>query len=163
MSKPQGVFRIVLPALGLLLSLVTGPVLAQTQQERVHHHAHTVMPFDISHTEHVFKMTEWGGVQRVVARDPEAREQIARIRQHLRHETQRFQQGDYGDPARLHGTDMPGLAELTSAGGKVQVSYAEVPGGAEIHFQTADLQLLTAVHRWFGAQLSEHGADARAE
>jgi hypothetical protein len=26
-----------------------------------------------------------------------------------------------------------------------------------------DLRLLTALHRWFGAQLSEHGADARAE
>jgi hypothetical protein len=23
--------------------------------------------------------------------------------------------------------------------------------------------LLTALHRWFGAQLSEHGADAKAE
>lgn len=26
-----------------------------------------------------------------------------------------------------------------------------------------DPALLTAIHRWFGAQLSEHGADARAE
>jgi len=25
------------------------------------------------------------------------------------------------------------------------------------------LSILTAIHRWFGAQLSEHGADAKAE
>lgn len=30
-------------------------------------------------------------------------------------------------------------------------------------FSTQDRHLLTAIHRWFGAQLSEHGADARAE
>lgn len=30
-------------------------------------------------------------------------------------------------------------------------------------FETRDLRLLTAIHRWFGAQLSEHGSDVRAE
>jgi hypothetical protein len=35
--------------------------------------------------------------------------------------------------------------------------------GAEITFKTTDPHLLTAIHRWFGAQLSEHGADAKAE
>jgi hypothetical protein len=41
--------------------------------------------------------------------------------------------------------------------------YSDLPDGAEITFKTTDPQLLTAIHRWFGAQLSEHGADAKAE
>ncbi len=136
---------------------------AGTRQQHVHRMGHTVMPFDMSRAVHVFEMTESGGVMRVVSKDPRATRQIALIQQHLQHEAARFQQGDYGDPAKLHGADMPGLAELEAGASEVEVSYAALPAGAEITFETADLHLLTAVHRWFGAQLSEHGADARAE
>ena len=45
----------------------------------------------------------------------------------------------------------------------VDAAIAELPAGAQLSFKTDDLHLLTAIHRWFGAQLSEHGADARAE
>ena len=58
---------------------------------------------------------------------------------------------------------MPGLKELQKGALLVKVSYSELPDGAEITFETTDLHLLTAIHRWFGAQLSEHGADAKAE
>jgi hypothetical protein len=121
------------------------------------------MPFDMSKTVHIFKMTESGGIQRVVAKDPGAADQIALIRKHLQHEAESFRRGDYSDPAMLHGTDMPGLKELQSGASHIKVSYASFPAGAEITFETTDLRLLTALHRWFGAQLSEHGADARAE
>jgi len=136
---------------------------AQTTQEHVHQAAHGVMPFDVSKTVHIFKMTESGGVERVVARDQNAADQIALIQQHLRHEAARFQGGDYSDPATLHGSAMPGLKDLQIGAAHIKVSYSSLPAGAEIMFETTDLHLLTAIHRWFGAQLSEHGADARAE
>ena len=136
---------------------------AQTAQEHVHRMAPQVMPFDVAKTEHIFRMTETGGVERVVARDPAAADQIALIQEHLRYEAARFQHGDYSDPAMLHGSTMPGLAELKAGGSRIKVTYAPLPTGAEIIFRTTDLHLLTAVHRWFGAQLSEHGADARAD
>lgn len=69
-----------------------------------------VMPFDLEKTTHVFRMTESGGVQRVVAVDAGDKEQITMIRQHLEHEAGRFQRGDYSDPAAIHGESMPGLA-----------------------------------------------------
>jgi hypothetical protein len=136
---------------------------AQTRQDHVHQMSPGVMPFDVAKTLHIFKMTETGGVERVVAKDPAAADQIALIRQHLQHEMMKFQRGDYSDPAMLHGAAMPGLRELQKGASRIKVSYASLPSGAEITFQTADLHLLTALHRWFGAQLSEHGADARAE
>lgn len=148
-----------------LLTLVAGTTaFAQTtRQEHVHQMAHSVMPFDVSKTVHIFKMTEAGGVQRVIAKDPNASDQIALIQQHLQHEAEKFQQGDYADPARLHGADMPGLKELRAGASRIKVSYAALPAGGQITFETTDLHLLTALHRWFGAQLSEHGADARSE
>ncbi|HEV2441313.1 MAG TPA: hypothetical protein VGT07_02230 [Steroidobacteraceae bacterium] len=136
---------------------------AQTPQERVHQHSHEVMPFEMSKVVHIFRMTETGGIQKVIAKDSGAADQIALIQEHLRHEAESFRRGDYSDPAGLHGAGMPGLKELQAGAARVKITYAPLPAGAEITFQTADLQLLTALHRWFGAQLSEHGADARAE
>lgn len=147
----------------ILLLMGSANVFALTKQEHVHQMAHGVMPFDMSKTVHIFKMTESGGVQRVIAKDPGASDQIALIQQHLQHEAERFQQGDYSDPAKLHGPDMPGLKDLQSGASRIKVSYAVLPSGAEITFKTTDLHLLTALHRWFGAQLSEHGADAKSE
>ena len=150
-----------LAAVLLLLNCVIA--IGQTTQEHVHQMAPGVMPFDVSKTVHIFKMTESGGVERVVAKDPGAADQIALIQQHLRHEAASFQRGDYSDPAKLHGAAMPGLNELQSGASRIKISVTMLPAGAEITFITADPHLLTALHRWFGAQLSEHGPDARAE
>lgn len=147
----------------VLMLLSSFTAFAQTPQERVHQMSHNIMPFEMAKTVHIFKMTESGGVQRVIARDPSESDQIALIQQHLKHEAERFQRGDYSDPAMLHGTDMPGLKELRAGASGIKVSYVELSAGAEITFETTDLHLLTAIHRWFGAQLSEHGADAKAE
>ena len=136
---------------------------APTRQAHVHHMSHHVMPFDMARTLHIFRMTETGGVQKVIARDPKDSEQIALIRRHLQHEAERFQMGDFDDPARLHGPDMPGLGELQAGASRIAISYAPLPDGGQITYRTTDLHLLTALHRWFGVQLSEHGADARAE
>ncbi len=121
------------------------------------------MPFDVSRTLHIFKMTEQGGVERVVTRETGTDDQVAFIRQHLQQEAVKFQNGDYSDPAKLHGESMPGLKELQKGVSHIKVTYTSLQNGAEITFETKDLHLLTAVHRWFGAQLSEHGADAKAE
>ena len=123
----------------------------------------SVMPFDLDKTTHVFRMTDTGGVQSVVVKDAQDKDQIALIRQHLRHEAEAFRHGDYADPSSLHGKTMPGLSELESGHAAIAVSYSDLPLGAALTFATRDRHLVTAIHRWFGAQLSEHGADARAE
>lgn len=148
---------------GFFLALCCSLALAQTTQEHVHHMGAGVMPFDLAKTTHVFRMTESGGVQRVLVKDASATDQVAMIQQHLKHEAEAFQRGDYTDPAALHGSDMPGLKELQAGAKQIHVTYAALPDGAGITFRTTNRHLLTAIHRWFGSQLSEHGADARAE
>ena len=44
-----------------LVLFSTAAVFAQTRQEHIHQMAHGVMPFDMSKTVHIFKMTESGG------------------------------------------------------------------------------------------------------
>ena len=153
--------RIVAAAFLLALSAAAP---AQTMQEHVHGHGRDVMPFDLGETVHIFRMTEDGGTQQVVVRgDAPDPQQVHLIQQHLAMEAAAFQKGDFADPAHLHGRDMPGLREMRAGAPRMQITYGVLPNGAEIRFHTNDIKLITAVHRWFGAQLSEHGADARPE
>jgi len=160
----MGKFAYLLATSIVVLPLINcGSVIAQTQQQHVHDMSHGVMPFDVAKTVHIFTMTESGGVERVVVKDRTYADQVLLIQQHLRKEADRFQHGDYSDPATLHGADMPGLKDVQLGAQRVKVSYSDLPDGAQITFQTRDPHLLTAIHRWFGAQLSEHGADAKVE
>lgn len=163
MVKHSNVNSFYVTSMIVLLQLNCGSVIAHTPQEHVHGMSHSVMPFDMAKTVHVVRMTESGGVQRVIVKGSSDAGQVTLIRHHLREEAGRFQHGDYSDPAKLHGATMPGLKELQKGAQSVNVSYSELPDGAEITFETSDLHVLTAIHRWFGAQLSEHGADAKAE
>lgn len=163
MGKRPHVNQLFATSIAVLLLLPCGSAIAQTQQQHVHDMSHGVMPFDVEKTTHIFKMTESGGVERVIVKDQSDADQLLLIQQHLRKEADRFRHGDYSDPATLHGASMPGLKDLQLGAKRIKVSYSDLSDGAQITFQTTDPHLLTAIHRWFGAQLSEHGADAKAE
>jgi len=119
-----------------------------------------VMGFDLEATAHRFEPTDGGGVQEVVARDPNDADEVAAVRKHLSAEAQRFAEGDFSDPAAIHGEEMPGLAELEASGGVVGVAYEEIDSGARVTYTADDPDLVTALHEWFDAQLFDHGAHA---
>jgi hypothetical protein len=153
----------IAPALAAAQAMDPAQHAQHSRQANVHANAHEVMPFEIGKVEHVFRMSETGGAMRVVLRDAADTDQLDPIRTHLKEQAGRFAAGDFGAPSHLHGPAMPGLAELTAGAANVRVVYAELPDGAEIRFEASDIATITAIHRWFGAQLSEHAADARAE
>lgn len=150
-----------LATFGVLRETGHGDHPAQPDHEAmVHEMGGEVMPFDLDKTTHIFEMTDSGGIQDVVAKDAEDTVQIKLIRRHLEHEATRFASGDFSDPAKLHGRTMPGLAELSAASDRMRVAYVPLPNGARILYSASDPRLITAIHRWFGAQLSDHGPDA---
>jgi hypothetical protein len=120
-----------------------------------------VMPFDLESTTHTFTKNDEGGVQLVTAHDPDDADQIELIRGHLRIERDKFSRGDFHDPARIHGMDMPGLAELSAGHARIDVAYQDHPAGAELVYTTADATLVDAIHAWFDRQLMDHGSHAR--
>lgn len=130
------------------------------RQETVAERGRTVMPFDLEQTTHHFTPTETGGVQDVVADQPEDVEQVSLIRTHLQQEAKAFGRGDFGDPAQIHGESMPGLAELQDGYERLQVHYRERPDGATLTYATEEPLLVDALHDWFEAQLSDHGDHA---
>jgi hypothetical protein len=122
-----------------------------------------VMPFDQAKTTHVFQKTDSGGIESVVVKDPGDQEQIALIRAHLAAEADKFRQGNYEDPARIHGMDMPGLKELEAGYRRVDVRYEDLPDGGRITYRTSDPTLVAALHAWFDRQLMDHGVNAQAQ
>jgi|SRR5450631_1439520 len=122
-----------------------------------------VMPFSLKATTHIFTQTSDGGTQRIVAKNAADTQQILLVREHLHNMQAQFQTGDFSGPSHIHGTDMPGLAQLKAAKpGQIEISYHDVDGGAQLNYRTADAGLVSALHTWFDAQISDHGADAMA-
>jgi hypothetical protein len=120
-----------------------------------------VMPFSLKATTHIFTPTDTGGNQRVVTKKANDTKQVALVRQHLKEIKTQFEKGDFSGPTHIHGQEMPGLAALQAARpGQIQIAYRDVKGGAELTYKTTHLELVAALHAWFDAQLSDHGADA---
>lgn len=120
-----------------------------------------VMPFDLEQTTHVFSKTEKGGLQQVVVKDPKNSEQIKLIRQHLSKISSEFKKGDFSNPAKIHGKDMPGLDVLRNTKPEqFKVDYKELPNGAQINYASDDKKVIDAIHQFFDAQLSDHARHA---
>jgi len=120
-----------------------------------------VMPFDLERTTHIFTQTPDGGIQQVIVKDKSDTKQINLIRAHLSEISNEFKYGNFSNPEKIHGTNMPGLAELKAAQpGQIQFEYDELPDGAQITYSTEVEKLKHAIHRWFDAQLSDHARHA---
>ncbi|VVD92955.1 membrane associated protein [Pandoraea communis] len=128
----------------------------------VSRHGAEVMPFSLAATTHIFAKTVDGGIQQVVTKHHDPK-QVALIREHLAIIARQFSAGDFEAPEQIHGIDMPGLAALrTAKPGELKIDYRDLPDGGEIVFRTEAPRLITALHEWFDAQLSDHGRDAVA-
>ena len=143
--------------LPLLLFLLIG---CGHRQAHVAERGAMVMPFDLERTTHVFEKQEDGGLQQVISDDGDD-EQIALIRTHLEEEATRFAEGDFHDPAMIHGDDMPGLHTLVTRHDEMSIVYSEIDDGGQIVYTADHPDLITAIHDWFDAQLSDHGHHAQ--
>ncbi|MDZ4339759.1 MAG: aspartate carbamoyltransferase [candidate division NC10 bacterium] len=156
-----------LMALSILAMLLTAlPVLAleeasELRLDEVARRGAQVMPFSLEQTTHIFTKTEKGGLQQVIVKETSNTEQVKLIQAHLSKISREFAQGDFSDPAKIHGEGMPGLAELRKAKpGEIRVEYKELTNGAQIDYSTDDPALIEAVHQWFEVQLSDHARHA---
>lgn len=133
------------------------------RQAEVAQRGKDVMPFSLAATTHIFTRTAQGGVQQVVVKDARDAEQVRLTRLHLQEIRDQFLKGDFSGPTRIHGQDMPGLAELRAASpGQIVIAYKDIDKGAELSYATSNGSLVSALHQWFDAQLTDHGKDARA-
>jgi len=170
LQHPQRKHRLTTSLACLALSCVAWTLLASAQgaptpasaqrQNDVREKGASVMPFSLDQTLHTFKKTDTGGVQQVRASNAAA-DQVAMIRSHLHSIEKSFSARDFSAPAHIHGSDMPGMAEMKAANpGELAVIYRDLDDGAELDYASHSAAIIAAIHRWFDAQLADHGADA---
>ena len=149
-----------------LITLITSPLASATDpshQAEVSARGAQVMPFELRATTHIFIKSQHGGVQQVIAKNSQDKAQIRLIREHLHEIADQFRKGDFSAPTHIHGAAMPGLNDLKNAKpGDISISYEDLTNGGQIRYSTANMSLVAALHQWFDAQLSDHGADAKA-
>jgi len=160
MTRPINAGLICMLVAASALATAGEPAATTDRQQEVRRNGEQVMPFSLDRTQHVFDKTADGGIQRVHARSGSG-DQVARIRMHLRSIAQSFAARDFSAPAHIHGAGMPGMAELRAAGpDELQVTYRDIDGGGEIDYLGRTPAIVAAIHRWFDAQLADHGRDA---
>ncbi len=155
--------RLVLTAIFLVVLLAACST--QSHSDRIAEVAkkgESVMPFDLERSTHIFRKQADGGLQQVVSDDGDA-DQIAEIRAHLEEEAGRFQNGDFHDPAMIHGDDMAGLHELVQGADQLSIVYSEIENGGQIVYSAEIPELVEALHLWFDQQLSDHGSHAQSD
>ena len=146
----------------LLLPILAGPTQAsenasKARQEEVTKRGAQVMSFSLERTVHIFAKTKSGGIQQVIVKDKADSQQITLIRKHLSKIAKEFAHGNFSDPAKIHGKDMPGLAELEKARpDQLRIVYKKLAKGAQIEYSSDNSGLIDAIHRWFDAQLADH-------
>ncbi len=151
----------ILATLLIAISVQAVDKASEARLDEVARRGAQVMPFSLEQTTHIFTKTEKGGLQQVVVKDISSAKQIKLIRDHLSKISGEFAQGDFSDPTKIHGEDVPGLAELKKARpDQIKVAYKELTNGAQIEYSAADSSLVDAIHRWFDAQLSDHARHA---
>ncbi|MFM0295176.1 MULTISPECIES: aspartate carbamoyltransferase [Paraburkholderia] len=158
--KPGTLFTALIVMAGLGAAVESFAADAERQAEVAQRGAE-VMPFSLKATTHIFTKSDDGGSQQVIAKNQSDSRQIRLIRKHLREIQTQFQRGDFSAPARTHGADMPGLAQLRAAKpGQISIAYKDIRGGGELTYRSNEPNLVSSLHAWFDAQLSDHGADA---
>lgn len=157
----------ILMGLGLLL-VSTAAFSVETakskQVDEIHQRVQNEVPFAVDQTLQTFTKTVHGGVQHVVAKSADDAKQVKLIQAHLLKLANDFRKGDFSLTERIHGKDMPGLAQLKRAEtDDIKFEYQALPNGAQIHYSTEYPQYVQALHEWFDAQASEHGSDVLPE
>lgn len=52
--------------------------------------------------------------------------------------------------------DMPGIKELEAGAARAQVTYTDLPDGAQITYSSTEPELVFAIHSWFDRQVTDH-------
>lgn len=128
----------------------------------IHLESPMVMPFDMNKVTHYFIKTDSGGILMIRTKDKRDTSQANLVVSHLKKEYKLFSNADFSDPKLLHGADMPGLHMLSQSKGKFKVEFRKLKDGAQLTFSSKDPEVQNAIHKWFDAQLRDHGSDAKS-
>lgn len=147
----------------VLFTLLASSALAiePNSPERMHEiyqNTQQLVPFNLDQTQQSFSKTVHGGIQHMIAKATDNPQLVKSIQAYMLKLANQFSKGDFSDTERIHGANMPGLAQLKKANtGDIKYEYQALQNGAQIHYSTEDTDLLDNLDAWFDAQINDHG------
>lgn len=155
--KPYTLLTIV-----IMLFTASVSALEPISPERLHEIQQTAqknVAFNLDETQQSFNKTVHGGIQHMLAKSNDNPQLVKAIQAYMLKLANQFRKGDFADTERMHGANMPGLAQLKKASADdIKYEYQALANGAQIHYSTEDTHLLENLHAWFDAQANEHGS-----
>lgn len=138
--------------------LLVGAVLATAQghQSMVNEQGDHVMGFSHDKTTHHFELNYDGGAIDVRANDVRDTQSRDEIRNHFRHISQMFAQGNFDAPMLVHGTNVPGTTAMARLKDQLHWQLEETPRGARITVIADNKEALDAVHEFLRFQIEDH-------
>ena len=149
-----------LPAVGVLLCLVSAPLSLSARQDHQtpgHQHATSVMGFDQDRTTHHFWLFPDGGAIDVAVTDVADAKNRDAIRSHLSHIAMMFAGGDFTAPMLVHdSSSVPGAKVMAERKAAIRFQFVETPNGGRVNIVTTDATALAGVHEFLRYQIAEH-------
>lgn len=146
-------------ALTIAAATVVG---AQQTSTPSQHHAEVnkrgahYMGFDQEKTAHHFYLYDDGGAIDVSVKTATDQTNLAAVRSHLPHIAMMFAQGHFDTPMLVHGTQVPGSADLAKLKDRLTYKFVETPLGGRVDVVTADSAALAALHEFLRFQIADH-------
>lgn len=151
---------LILTGLIVFSATLAAETSSSERQSEVHQRTQLATSYDLNKTLQTFTQTVHGGVQHVIAKFANDKEQIKLIRDNLRKMADDFKKGNFSETERIHGTDMPGLAQLKRAQlDDIKYEYESLENGAQIHYSSEYPQYIQALREWIEAQAIDHNND----
>jgi hypothetical protein len=126
------------------------------QMEEMNRRGNEAMGFDQLKTTHHFLLARDGGSIQVEANNAKDTASRDQIRQHLRHITTMFQEGNFEAPMLVHAKNPPGTAGMQKLKADISYKFKELDKGASIRITTDNPKALNSIHDFLRFQIKEH-------
>jgi hypothetical protein len=123
---------------------------------QMNHRGAQVMGFDQDKTAHHFYLYADGGAIDVSVKDASDKTNLDAIRAHLPHIVTMFSEGNFEAPMLVHGTVVPGTAEMKQVKDAITWKFEESARGGRVTISTSSAEALKAVHAFLRYQITDH-------
>ena len=130
--------------------------MSQHQMDEMNKRGDKHMGFDHLKTTHHFLLANDGGSIQVEANDVNDTASRDQIRQHLRHISMMFSEGNFEVPMLIHEKTPPGSEAMKKLRSAIDYQFIETERGASIKISTTDAQAIKAIHKFLKFQIAEH-------
>ncbi len=147
----------------VLTFFIACAVCADAQQQSHDNHTDAVnrrgdaaMGFSHAKTTHHFLLKSDGGVIQVEANDAADIASRDRIRQHLKHISKKFSEGDFTAPMFIHAQSPPGVSAMKKLKSSIEYKFEELERGGRVRISANMAEAIEAIHEFLRFQIHEH-------